>query len=166
MTQSPGKLFTSSVMTLRFVLAMWVGAAVLYVITSVAEQMSPDFSLRIRDQLALIRFPLYYRFGFGCHIACVVAGVFAWRTAPLNRRTTFLLVLILVMISGILMTLDQRLIYQPLEALITPPGQARGDEFERLHTLSKRANMVHVMVIAFAGILAMLPLKPELTDDC
>lgn len=151
-------------MTLRFVLAMWVGAAALYVITSVAEQMSPDFDLRVRDQLALIRFPLYYRFGFGCHLVAVIAGMIAWRTAPENRRSTFLVVLSLVMLSGLLMTLDLRLIYQPLAALITPPGQVRTDEFERLHNLSKRANMVHVMVIAFAGILSMLPLKPREAD--
>lgn len=140
---------------------MWVGAAVLYVVTSVAEQMSPLFNLQIRDQLALIRFPLYYRFGFGCHIACAIAGVLAWRTAPLNRRSTFLLVLFLIMVSGLLITLDHRMIYQPLEALISPAGQLRGAEFDRLHHLSKRANMVHVMIMAFAGIIAMLPLKPQ-----
>jgi len=160
MPESPGKLFTCAIMTLRFTLAMWVGAAVLYVVTSVAEQMSPHFDLQVRDQLALIRFPLYYRFGFGCHIAAAIAGVLAWRTAPANRRATFLLVLVLVMVSGLLITLDHRIVYQPLEALITPAGKPRGDEFERLHHLSKRANMVHVMVMAFAGILAMLPLKP------
>lgn len=161
MSESPGKLFTFSMMTLRFTLAMWVGAAALYVVTSVAEQMSPEFDLQIRDQLALIRFPLYYRFGFGCHIACAIAGLLAWRSAPASRKSTFLVVLVLVIVSGLMITWDHRIVYQPLEALITPPGQPRGDEFERLHHLSKRANMVHVMVMAFAGILAMLPLKPE-----
>lgn len=151
-------------MTLRFVLAMWVGAAVLYVITSVAEQMSPNFDLRIRDQLAAIRFPLYYRFGFGCHMACAIAGMLAWRTAPPNRRSTFLPVLVLVIASGVMITLDHKMVYQPLEAIIQPAGQPRTAEFERLHTLSKRVNMVHVMVMAFAGIIAMLPLKPESSD--
>lgn len=161
MPEPPGKLFTFSVIILRFTLAVWVGAAVLYVVTSVTEQMSPFFDLQTRDQLAVIRFPLYYRFGFGCHIACALAGVVVWRTAPQNRRATFLFVLVLVMISSLLITLDHRLIYQPLETLIVPAGKTRGVDFERLHTLSKRANMVHVMIMAFAGILAMLPLKPE-----
>jgi len=158
MSQPLGKLFTLSIMTLRFVLAVWVGAAILYVITSVAEQVAPEFDSRTRDQLAVLRFPLYYRFGFGCHIAAGLAGLLAWRTAPASRRSTYLVVLSLVIVSGILITADLRLIYQPLEAAITPAGQAHGEEFEKLHTWSKRANMVHVAVMAFAALLAMLPL--------
>ena len=150
-----------SVMTLRFVLAVWVGAAALFVITSVAEQTSMLFDSPTRDQLATLRFPLYYRFGFACHIACAAVGTLAWRTVPESRRRTFLVVLLLVMISGTLISMDYRFVYQPLHDLITPPGKSRTPEFETLHIWSRRANLVHVLIMAFAGILSMLPLTPD-----
>ena len=161
MLQPPGKVFTVSVMTLRFVLAAWVGAAALFVITSVAEQTSSLIDSPTRDHLATLRFPLYYRFGFACHIAGALVGLFAWRTAPDNRRRTLFVVLALIMLSGSLLSLDYRYIYQPLHDLITPAGKSRTPEFATLHIWSRRANLVHVLVLAFAGILSTLPLKPN-----
>ncbi len=50
------------------------GAAILFVITSVAEQTAPDFDSMIRDRLATIRFPYYYVYGFASlGIACLSA---------------------------------------------------------------------------------------------
>jgi hypothetical protein len=53
-------------MATRLAISFWVGGAILFVITSVAEQRYPPFDSLIRDQLATIRFPLYYIFGWGC----------------------------------------------------------------------------------------------------
>ncbi|MEZ6123010.1 MAG: hypothetical protein R3C49_07530 [Planctomycetaceae bacterium] len=149
--------FTCSLIVLRFVLAAWIGAAVLYVVTSIAEQVFPEFDGRIRDQLATIRFPLYYRFGFACHLAAATAGLIVWRLAPESRRRTFLIVLLLILLSGIGILVDYRWVYTPLQNLIIPPGQPHTAEFEVLHQRSMHINEAHLMCIAFAGILSMLP---------
>lgn len=158
--QTTGKLLNFSLTSLRFVLAAWIGAAVLYVLTSVAEQTSPAFDSLIRDQLATIRFPLYYRFGFGIHIIGGLLAAVVWRAAPSDSRRRFLIVFLLVCLSALLVSLDYRLIYQPLEDLVTPPGQVRSQDFIRLHTWSRYANEVHLSVMAVAAVLSAMPLKP------
>ena len=45
-------------------LVAWVGAAILFVVTSVREVQSTDFDSNTKDHLALLRFPAYYLFGF------------------------------------------------------------------------------------------------------
>jgi hypothetical protein len=80
------------VLATRLAISFWVGGAILFVITSVAEQRNPQFDSLIRDQLATIRFPLYYIFGWGCLGTTLVAsfdrcddeqGLFAEKTAGL-----------------------------------------------------------------------------------
>ena len=158
---SSGRLFSISQTTLRFLLSAWIGAAVLYVITSVAEQTSPNFESVVRDQLATIRFPLYYKFGFAVHGLAIVASLVVLATAPdvLRRRATAVATLIAV--SMVLVTLDYHFIYSPLQELITPPGQSRTPDFIRLHTWSRHANEVHLMVIFVAAIIASLPNPPS-----
>jgi len=142
---------------LRFVLAAWIGAAVLYVITSVAEQTSDHFDSRIRDQLAALRFPLYYTFGFVMHaVALLCAAVIAF--AGRSHRVRFGIVSGLVVVSLVGITLDYLLVFQPLLELITPAGQARTQEFVRLHNLSRYANQTHITIMMVAGVVAAWPL--------
>ncbi|MEO2013001.1 MAG: hypothetical protein ABGZ53_01385 [Fuerstiella sp.] len=153
------KRFQTSLVLLRLLLAAWIGAAVLYVITSVAEQTSSLFDSVTRDQLATIRFPLYYNFGFGIHVAGVVCAFVVWnRSTPENRRR-FLIIFLLILLSSLLITLDYFFVYSPLQQLITPPGQVRSQQFVELHTMSRHANEVHLTVILVAAILASIPQK-------
>ncbi|HIF01394.1 MAG TPA: hypothetical protein EYG03_07420 [Planctomycetes bacterium] len=153
------KRYQISLVLLRLLLAAWIGAAVLYVITSVAEQTSSIFDSVTRDQLATIRFPLYYDFGFGIHVAGFVLAFVVWnRSTPENRRR-FLIIFLLILLSGLLITLDYFFVYSPLQELITPPGQVRSQQFMQLHTMSRHANEVHLTVMLVAAILASLPLK-------
>ncbi|MEP3478026.1 MAG: hypothetical protein ABJZ55_02150 [Fuerstiella sp.] len=154
-------LHATSVASVRFLLAAWVGAAVLFVITSVAEQTSVNFDSVTRDQLATVRFPLYYRFGFACLIAAFFANVIAVATAASAVRSKWLVVGGLVAVAGGLMIADFQWIYQPLQDLITPAGQARTPEFESLHTWSRYANQTHVGIIMFAGIVSCLTLQDK-----
>lgn len=158
MSDSP-RLFSTTLTIQRFLLAAWVGAAALYVITSVAEQTSEHFDSRHRDILATIRFPLYYKFGFLIHIIAVTMSFLTWRGAPAGSKKRWLAVLLLTISSGILMTLDYQQIYVPLQNLIVNPGQVRTQEFVRLHTWSKYANEVHVSLICVAAILSAVPVK-------
>lgn len=152
-------LNAASVASVRFLLAAWVGAAALFVITSVAEQTTASFESVTRDQLAVVRFPLYYRFGFASVIAAFGSSVVAFLTANGTDRRKWLVVAVIVGISGLLMLADFRMIYQPLEDLITPPGQARTPDFITLHTQSRWANQVHVGLIMFAAIVSCLSLN-------
>ncbi|MCP4172008.1 MAG: hypothetical protein GY758_14680 [Fuerstiella sp.] len=153
------KPFQISIVLLRLLLAAWIGAAVLYVITSVAEQTSSNFDSLIRDQLATIRFPLYYCFGLAIHVAAVALAFGVWKTSAPENRRRLLIVFLLVGLSGILITLDYFIIYVPLQDLITPPGQVRSQRFIQLHTLSRRANEVHLTIMLIAAIVASIPLN-------
>lgn len=156
---------TWCVALLRFLLAAWVGAAVLYVITSVAEQISPDFDSRIRDQLATIRFPIYYKFGAFIYGATAVLAVAVWRLQPESHR--HIIILGLIAVSGAIYAWDYFQIYVPLQELITPPGQVRTQEFVRLHTLSRNVNVIHLSMMLIAGLISCVPASttPEPAAD-
>ena len=154
-------LHATSVASVRFLLAAWVGAAVLFVITSVAEQTSVKFDSVTRDQLATVRFPYYYHFGFASLIAAFFASVVAIATATSDVRRKWFVVGGLVAVAGVLMIADFQWIYRPLIDLITPAGQARTPEFESLHTWSRYANQTHVGIIMFAGIVSCLTFQEK-----
>lgn len=154
MESRPARVATT---LLRFVLAAWIGAAVLYVITSVAEQTSEHFDSRTRDQLAALRFPLYYAFGFVMHAVALVCSLIVVASAK-AFRFRFLVVTGFIVASLAGITLDYFYVFQPLLDLITPAGQARTQEFVRLHNLSRSANQAHIMAMMVAGIIATWPL--------
>ena len=141
----------------RLSLAGWIGAAALYVVTSVHEQTSPDIDSPTRDVLAAIRFPDYYAFGFGMTVVGLVCGFIA---LPKLRRMIFGL----LMLCAIgLMVWDYFQVYQPLLALITPPGQPRTEEFTRLHNLSKYVNEADLSLSLIAAMLLCWPVKTAKT---
>lgn len=157
-------LHAASVASVRFLLAAWVGAAALFVITSVAEQTSVNFDSVTRDQLATVRFPLYYRFGFASLLTAFVGCVVAVTTAPRSMRRKWTVVATLVGISGGLMVADFQWVYQPLQELITPAGQARTPDFESLHKWSRYANQTHVGLVTFVAIVSCLTLMEKSQD--
>ena len=159
MTQPHRKLFSVSVAALRFLLPAWIGAAVLYVITSVAEQTSSNFDSVIRDQLATVRFPLYYAFGTAIYVASLVFCVTAWRSASTEVRRRAFIVMALMIVSAIIFAVDYFMIYSPLQALIVPAGQVRTQQFVTLHNWSRHVNEVHLTLTLIAAVLVVLPQK-------
>lgn len=146
-----------SVLIARLSITFWVGGAMLFVITSVAEQRHAAFDSLIKDQLATIRFPLYYLFGWGC-LGLALASTLAsavLQKACLRRRmiATFLLTLLS---TGIAIA-DYKLVYLPLQELITPPGLARTQAFIELHNQSRVLNEVHLTFALLAAVLVCLP---------
>ena len=138
----------------RLSLAGWVGAAALFVTTSIHEQTCPEFETITKDQLALIRFPDYYTFGFVLvAIAAATGGVGLCRTRRF-RRASFL---VTVLLSLGLMTVDYFAVYRPLQSAITPPGQARTDTFRRLHDQSKQINEAHLILSLVAAVIVAWP---------
>jgi hypothetical protein len=60
----------------------------------------------------------------------------------------------LLTVSLLLMMVDYTTIYRPLETMVTPPGQPRTMEFNRLHQWSTWINTVNLVVtLLAAGVL-------------
>lgn len=138
----------------RILLAAWVGAAVLFVINGIS--LVGQFPSDVFDHLLAIRFPNYYRFGFvavGTGLAALVCSLFR---CPLSRLRVLIAILLVGVALGV-MIYDYQHIYRPLEAMISPPGQARPMEFAPLHARSKYVNSVHVGLCLLASIALCWP---------
>ncbi|MFN9717464.1 MAG: hypothetical protein ACK58L_02155 [Planctomycetota bacterium] len=153
--------FASSMAILwtRLALSFWVGGAILFVITSVAEQINPAFDSPIRDQLATIRFPHYYRFGGICLGVALAGSLFAVLRISTTLRRRMVLVFLLTLVSTGIMVFDYWNVYVPLQQLITPPGKERTQEFLALHHQSRIVNQIHLGVALVAGLIASWPIS-------
>lgn len=139
----------------RLCASAWVGAAVLFVVVSVGQVLSRQFTSEVTDRLVALRFPPYYLFGFGLVGAALLGTLLGWRHVGSGRRAGVigvLLVLALVLMAG-----DYLAIYRPLIAMITPPGQTRTADFERYHHASELANTVHLGLVTLAALLLNWP---------
>jgi hypothetical protein len=135
----------------RFTLSAWFGAATLFVIIGVREVRFPEFSSPIRDQLVLLRFPMYYAAGF-----TLLGLAFASQVLLILRgwkRPAVLIACGLTAIALGLMAYDYPCVYRPLERMITPPGQPRPAVFESLHHWSKNVNAVQLGCALVAAIV-------------
>ena len=143
-----------SILLTRLALSFWVGSAILFVITSVAEQVHPSFDSMIKDQLATIRFPHYYRFGGICLAIALAGSLFAGLRCSGRTRKRLLIVFGLTLFSTAIVVFDYMMVYEPLQTLITPPGKARTQEFLALHDRSRIVNEVHLTIALVACLLA------------
>ena len=135
----------------RFLLSAWVGAAVLFVITSVAEQQFEDFASSIKNQLALIRFPLYYGFGFVVLGTSLLCG--AGRIIKGERTSSTVIVFVLPVLANLLMAYDFQFVYRPLADIMVDLLRPRDDEFTKYHQMSKYINAVGILLTMIAAML-------------
>jgi hypothetical protein len=142
----------------RFAVCAWIGAAALFVVTSVREVRSPAIDSMMRDVLVATRFPAFYAFGFSL-IALGVISSWLARNHPqvdTNRAKGATRLLILALI---LMTIDYAKIYTPLVAMVTPPGKPRTPDFERYHAWSEQINGIGLILCLFAALRLHWPRK-------
>ena len=139
----------------------WIGGAALFVITSVAEQRTPEFDSTMKDRLATVRFPLYYQFGAICLGTSIVATAIAAITGKRENRKRLIAGLTLCLMSAGIAAYDYEQVYQPLQKAITPPGQVRGAEFITLHERSALVNEIHISLALLAAITICLPNRTE-----
>ena len=130
---------------------MWVGAALLFVATSVTEQVHPSFDVETKNTLALIRFPWYYGTSFPLLLTAAVAALAAGWRRPKNTNAATASSLLLFFAQGIL-GIDFSLVYRPLRKLLESPGTGRGAEFERLHFWSEGLNSAVFLLAAAAAV--------------
>lgn len=145
--------------TARLFIVAWIGGAALFVITSIAEQRTPEFDSIDKDRLATIRFPLYYLYGAICLSAGMAATGLAIVTTPRGYRKKLTAGFVLCVLSAAVAGFDYVAVYSPLQRSITPPGQVRGPDFLSLHQQSELINEVHVSLALLAAILICLPAR-------
>lgn len=148
----------------RLALSAWVGAAVLFVITSVREVRHGGFDSATRDVLAAVRFPPYYAFGFVLVGIGLFGTAIAWQQGAIRRRRA-LAVLGLVAAALLLMVVDYVWVYSPLRETITPPGQTKPARFASLHAASEWINTVDVTLCLVAAALLNWPTLPATSPD-
>jgi len=145
--------------TARLCSAMWVGAAFLFVATSVTEQVQPSFSGDVKDRLALIRFPWFYGVGGTLLATAAGASLFASRR---GRRVSVAACLLTGALT--VMAADYAFVYRPMRELLVPAG-GRGPEFERLHRFSEWANGAGLALSAAAAVILSGVREPQLRDE-
>jgi hypothetical protein len=142
----------------RFSAAAWVGAAALFVVTAVREVTYPGFDSLTKDELALLRFPAYYAFGFVlvglAFLSAVWAGCMERESRRRNSLAAGLLGIALLLMGG-----DFVAVYSPMAKIITPPGQAHAAEFRSYHRASVWINVAHVGICAVAAMLLCWPAR-------
>jgi len=148
-------------MMARLFLVAWIGGAALFVVTSIAEQRSPEFDSATKDRLATVRFPLYYQFGALCLGTSIVATGIAAVTGKRETRKRLMAGLTLCLVSAGIARYDYVEVYSPLQKAITPPGQVRGPEFITLHERSALVNEIHISLALLAAIIICLPNRTE-----
>lgn len=140
----------------RLSAAAWVGAAALFVVTAVREVTHPAFDSATKDDLALLRFPAYYAFGFtllALAFVSTLGAAFSHRTG--SRRITVASGLLALAI--VLMAIDFLAVYRPLAEMITPPWGAHSARFLAYHHASVWINVGHVGLCALAAALLCWP---------
>ncbi len=148
----------------RLAATAWVGAAALFVVTAVREVTHPGFDSATKDQLALLRFPAYYVFGFALIGVAVVAATFATichrsreGRQSLSGWRLLAAALGLLVVAGGIMAVDYAAVYRPMASLITPPGRAHDSRFQTYHQVSVWLNTSQVALTAAAAVLLCIP---------
>lgn len=139
---------------LRFSLAAWIGAATLFVVTGVREVTSPLFESLTKNQLAALRFPSYYLFGFVLISVAVASAVGLVLTKAGSGRLK--LATGLIAAALVVMIVDYRAVYLPLEAMMLIPDAAKPPEFRQYHEWSKQINFLSLGLCLAAVIPAFL----------
>ena len=142
---------------LRFSLCSWVGAAVLFVVTGILQVMTPDFDSRIKNHLAVIRFPAYYLFGF-THVGLAIVAALGLLVATRRRaagRLALKVILGLCVAAVLVMTFDYFRVYRPLEAMMLDKSEVMPSTFHELHQWSKRLNFASLGMCLIAGLIAV-----------
>lgn len=158
-----GTAFRGMLTVLRLVLPAWIGAATLFAINASAEQRHP-FDSATKNQLALLRFPDYYRFGFISVSAAILITVvlLCFRT---NTRKRLAIVMALLVGVIALMLWDFYFIYRPLHDMISDPTLPKPSTWVRLHATSMIINLSHVSLCLIASVVLCWPRSDPRTAD-
>jgi len=145
----------------RFAISAWVGAAALFVVTTLREVHSPQLDSATKSELAVLRFPGYYMFAFSLVTAALVFAVCgAGAMGKARRWISIGLVGLVLILTGV----DYLWVYQPLAEMTAAVEEARPASFVDYHRASKWLNTAQVSLAAIAALVMCWPAattKPE-----
>lgn len=140
----------------RFCSSAWLGAATLFVIVGIREVTLGSFDAATKDTLVALRFPAYYLTGAILVGAAWLGTCLAANHVELtSRRRTVAMLSLLATLA--VMALDYRLVYQPLLAMVTPPGVEKTSTFAKYHEASKYVNLLGLTLCLIASIALNWP---------
>ncbi|HSG70419.1 MAG TPA: hypothetical protein VLA12_08385 [Planctomycetaceae bacterium] len=141
---------TISLMLARFCLCAWFGAATLFVVTAIAEVSHPTFDSATRDELAKLRFPQYYTFGFT--LVCL-GLVFGWvaRKHPVLGERRMKVFFALTIVALLMMVADYFWIYSALVSMLAL--SARPANFHSYHKASMYINSASLALVLVSSLL-------------
>lgn len=148
----------------RIAVTAWIGAAVLFVVVGVSEVVHKEFTSEIRDQLVVIRFPWFYRFGFAL-IGTALAGTVLTASGSEFSARRKILATGLLAAALLVMIAEYFTVYVRLAEMVTPPGKTRTPEFQAYHKLSMYGNLAGLLLCAGAMGLLNWPAKSQATID-
>lgn len=152
------------VTTSRCLLAGWVFAAILFVVTTIREVRSPDIESTTKSHLAEIRFPPYYQFGFTMLVLGSVASVIAFRP-PSVSVCRFRSIVILLGLCLVLMTIDYIWIFGPMNEMTMNVQVARPAHFADYHRASMQINSAGLVAALSVAAMACWPLRAGTAND-
>jgi len=140
----------------RFAISAWVGAACLFVLTTLREVHSPKLDSVTKAELVTLRFPVYYGFSFGLlAMALIMALCWSPIVSGLRRWTTLGLLSLILVVTAV----DYIWIYKPLEKMTAATDEARPAEFVVLHQASRWINTGQVSASALAALIVCWPVS-------
>ena len=148
----------------RFCSSAWLGAATLFVIVGIREVTHGGFDAATKDVLVAIRFPMFYLTGAILVGAAWLGTCLASKHAELTKRRQCVAVFSLLAVLAV-MALDYRFVYQPLLAMVTPPGIDKPHVFTQYHQASKYVNLLGLTLCLVASIALNWPCSSPRIDS-
>ena len=134
----------------RLASAMWLGAAFLFVATSVAEQTHPALPVPAKNLVAVIRFPWFYTIG-AVFLSIALLSSLAIRRPPRGVAVAS----VLLMAALVIMFLDYAFIFRPMREEIRANFLERTDRFQTLHSWSEGVNSFEYLLVLIATVLLL-----------
>lgn len=134
----------------RFCPTAWVGAAVLFVLATIAMARSPEIDAEMTMTLTAIRFPVYYSMEFSLLAVAFLTGLISRKSPELGRLRGTAAVVLVGIALGMAVS-DYLFIYRPLAEMMRQ--QTLTDSFRSMHEGSKHINSSIVLVTFFAALL-------------
>ena len=148
------KLFALAVS--RVCISAWVGAASLFVVTSVREVTAPQFDSATRSVLATLRFPAYYAFAFGLVGMALVTALIAPSYVSGRKRRMHLYQALLVLALAAIAA-DYAFIYPSLAQMTSLAEAARPANFQDYHSASVYVNGAQLACCLLASFVVCWP---------
>ena len=128
----------------------------MFVIVGIREVTYGGFDAATKDTLVALRFPAYYLAGATLVGAAWLGTCLATTHVELTSRRRAVALLSLLAVLAV-MALDYRFVYQPLLAMVTPPGVEKDSAFMPYHQASKYVNLLGLILCLVASVTLNWP---------